>query len=603
MAFGVGDSLSVRVSAQTKDFERGVERAKDSLETLSRNANGASRSLAGLGSTATGVTGSFGILSAVTTASLVPAIGALSTALFPLVLTFGALAAAAGGLVAAFGAVVGSGLIAFGQERGEQNAERLAQVRQRIRELENLEDSTGSLTDAQREELRTLEDEADQLEEQTGVMGGLQSAIQDVVAEIRPMIVEFGERFIPLIEDAIDAIPDLVEDILDAIGPLDKFKDALRDAGNAASDVLPDIVTALIDLGRRALPAARRLGNFLLNRGSQAFNTMIRVAGEFDRELINLTNSIIGLLPKLTRMGVVMLNTLIPPFQRGVNILDRAVSRFNNLDNNTKGLLATAAALAPVVSALVSLLGGPLTLALGAVVIAVAGAIAIIKDAKTAWENNLFGIRDAVLDLKPQIEDLVEDGRELVDAFTDGFDLSAVIDSLEDLGETISTQIEKNLPAALDLLEDWEELLEDNKEEFRTFGELASNALVLIIDGLSFLAKVAGNVFRKIIVPALMTGIDLADFLVTKFAQAAELFNKLQSGELDQQVIESIVAGTGPQPTSQLPGQGGQQEVVVSIDEDTELFEARVEELSQRNLDEQDRRSRRRSGTTTNLNR
>jgi phage-related protein len=544
-------------------------------------------------------------MSTVTTASLVPALGALSTALFPLVLTFGALAAAAGGLAAAFGAVVGSGLIAFGRERGEQNAERLAEVRQRIRELENLEDQTGSLTQAQREELRNLEETADKLEDQTSVMGGLESAIQDVVAEIRPLIVEFGERFVPLIEDAIDAIPGLVENILDAVGPLDSFKNALRDAGNAASNVLPDIVTALIDLGRRALPAARRLGNFLLNRGSQAFNTMISVADEFDRQLINLTNSIIGLLPKLTRMGVVMLNTLLPPLERGVNTLGQLITKFNQLDARTKGILASAGALVPVIAGLVSLLGGPLTLAVGAVTLAVAGLVAGLKAIETAFEDNFLGIRDRFERLEPAIGRVVTAVQDLVREFREGLDFERINDRINEFIETFRPLSNEAVPQVIDLIDNLSDALRDNKQFFRELGEVATTVIVGLIDLFAILTKGVFFFAENVAIPFLNGVIDIIDVLLDKFTTLLQAFQQIRQGNFEaaaQTVIPTTAGESRAARQARQQRESATEEITLNIEGEGALPEL-IREEANLVVQDQDRRSRRRSGTTANLNR
>lgn len=362
-----GDGLSVRITGDSSSLERAVDSSQralsglsratvstgsaltslaertnnvgDELRRTSRQASNTSRSFIGLTASTEGVALSFGTLSTVLTASLIPAIGLLSTTLVPLAATLGTVAAAAGGLAAAFGAVVGSGLIAFGEQRGEQNEERLDQIQEQIAQsetrveqieaqidsLEELRETNDGLTEAQRQQLQSLiaereeteraidkkEDLADKVEETTGVMGGLKDIFADVRAEITPLIVEFGQRFIPLVEDAINALPTLVENTIDAVGELTAFKDALRDFGQIALEAIPAATSALFELAEQALPVLNDVVQFFLENGQDIFESAIATVEALSDEFLALTDVLIELVPILNDVGTRVLSDVI----------------------------------------------------------------------------------------------------------------------------------------------------------------------------------------------------------------------------------------------------------------------------------------------------
>jgi hypothetical protein len=307
----------------TRSLGRAADSTADELEELGDETSNVSFQMGALtGSTtsATGALGAFGALGTATTlGSIATKAGIATTALGGLVAvgttlgaTLGGVTAAATGLAGAFGAVVGSGLIAFGKERGEQNEERLEQLNSRIEELEELEAETGSLTDAQEEQLEKLEAQADKTEELTGITGGLKDAFGELQDELTPIIVNLGQEFVPLIEDAFDAIPTLARRIVDSLGPLDKFKAALRDAGQTVMDNLPSAVDAFMDLARDALPALRNFAEYLVNNARPAFEESVDTTKELADTFIGVGQGIDDALPKLNDLGTTILQKALP---------------------------------------------------------------------------------------------------------------------------------------------------------------------------------------------------------------------------------------------------------------------------------------------------
>lgn len=320
-----------------------LQSAQESLgDELSENtakAGAASQAFNALSVSSEGASVSFGILSSATLLSLIPALLTLSTILAPLVVTFGALAAGAAALAGAFGLVVGSGILAFGQRRAEQNKQRLEQVNRQIEALEDLQDTEAGLTDTQEDRLEQLKEQQDKLEDATSASGALEQVMGELKAEITPLIAEFGQEFLPLVEDAIGAIPTLVRRMLDAVGSTDEFKAALRDFGAIMMDVLPALVGLMFDVARTALPYLREFTNFLLNNGDDALSAVRETLVELEPEFRALLDALIDAAPVVLEFGTNLAEDLLPV----LTDLIRAATGFMETINDMPGPIQGAA--------------------------------------------------------------------------------------------------------------------------------------------------------------------------------------------------------------------------------------------------------------------
>jgi len=366
------ENLSIELGADTGDLQAGLAAAREAVDStadefsrLGRKADSAEEDLGDAGRRAattggiftalslstSGLSLSLGALSTTLTASLIPALIALSTALAPLAATVGGLAAGAGSLAAAFGAVAGSGIIAFGAKRAEQNKERLSQIRNQVTakkkrleqieteidRLQELREVNDGLTDAQRDQLQSLvaervetenaidkkEELAKKTEKTTDVAGALSMAFGEIKTEIKPLIVSFGQQFIPLVEDAIDALPDLVENILDATGNLSAFKNALRDFGQASFRLLPRITDRVFDLARRALPVLIDGVEFLLNNGGNIFDGILSTTREVAPLLLSLSQTFADIAPTINDVGTTVLNVVVPALEGFLSAINK----------------------------------------------------------------------------------------------------------------------------------------------------------------------------------------------------------------------------------------------------------------------------------------
>lgn len=442
--------LSVRVSAQVRSFLRGIGRAKESagdmslsLRRLSLASDSADRSLSSTGRSAVTTGGMFSAasvstngfsfsLTGLTTSAfsagtaltvLTGIVGGLLATLFPLAAIVGTLTAGLGALAGVFTAIVGTGILAFGAERGEQNKQRLIEVNARIDALEELESETSSLTDAeqeeletlkaireqegeltreqeteleqlqdleqsqysltesqqerlsrleaiqtqtsgltdaqqdrletlqqtveanngltesQQEELSTLEETKSELEDQTGVMGGLSSAMADLREELLPIIRDFGERFIPLIEDAINAIPQLVQNIFDAMDGIGRFQLALRRFGQTAFRVIPQITAGMMDLAQRALPVMVDFLQWILTNGGRIFNGMLQTTQDLAPVFMNFIDSFINATPQINELGSNILEVVVPAFASLLDIVNDILSSSAESDNPFQWLI------------------------------------------------------------------------------------------------------------------------------------------------------------------------------------------------------------------------------------------------------------------------
>ncbi|MDT3434685.1 hypothetical protein [Haloarcula sp. 1CSR25-25] len=370
----VAEGMSDLVAPATLAGNR-VDNLGDQLSQTGRKAAAATAGIVGYSSASSGAAGTSATWSAVMSASLIPALGALSLTLGPLVATLGAVAAGAGALAAVFGTVIGSGLLAYGRE--------LAST------MPDVEKPTEAL--AKR-------------------FGELRSEIADIIAPL-------GEAFVPLIRAALNALPGLVRSIVDTLGPLDQFAQTLRSMGQQAMDIIPQITAAMFDLARRALPVFQDFVSFIASRGPQAFNLLLDSFRETRDEFALLLGATVSALPPLLELGNTVARILVPAVAGAVSVIGSVVDRFNELPQPLRdgavaaGLLGSAFVVAvPAVTAIagaISALLGPL----GAAVIAIsalAGAVqANFGGIRTSIELALSAIRTEFEKTFPALKSLV----------------------------------------------------------------------------------------------------------------------------------------------------------------------------------------------------
>jgi phage-related protein len=362
----VGDEAA-SAAARNRILASQIDRAGDDMTTTAAKAGVLSGAYSRVSASAGGLTVSTGALSAVTTASLIPAMFTLSTALLPLAGIMAAAAAAAGSLVAVFG-----GLTAIGAATH---------------------------------------------------MKELQAAFKEAKKAITEIIQPLGDVFGPLLVDAVQALPALVQNIMDAIGPLDQFKQAFRELGQRAFQVIPDLVAAMVELATVALPVFMDLVDFLINNVGPAFDRVRQTTQEFAPAIMELGAAVGDLLPDLYRIGEIVLSLVLPALTDIINVIDSVAEFVLGLDENLRRLAVAGAITAPAIFSVASSLGallGPIGLAAAAVTAFVA-----------AYRSNFMGVQDItdsvigdVIDYFSQFSDEVTEYldavQESVEAFTGG---------------------------------------------------------------------------------------------------------------------------------------------------------------------------------------
>jgi hypothetical protein len=343
----VGDeAVSTGVKAQF--LQDALDEVGDQATQAAAQSQATSGAFSSLSLSASGASLSVGTLSTAFTLSLIPAVLTAATVLAPLVVTLGALAAGAAALAGAFGLIIGSGILAFGEQQAQQNQEELAQTDRLISQYETMAETQGGLTSQQQERLRQLREKKEELQDQTTATGALAGVVGDLKEELKPLIVDFGREFIPLIRDAVDAIPDVVREMLNAVGGTDQFKEALREFGSIAADVLPTLVGLMFDLARAALPVLRDLVNFLQDNGGDALDAMAASVEELKPELMDLLDSLIDLAPTLLEFGTNVGNVLIPAITGLVDVLDGFMETVNGLSPGIRRVVISLLLLAPI---------------------------------------------------------------------------------------------------------------------------------------------------------------------------------------------------------------------------------------------------------------
>jgi hypothetical protein len=299
-----------------------VDNVGDEAFTSALQIGSLTSALSSLTPAASGASVSIGVLSASfssLTAAVVVVTGALAVfgaVLASITAAIGGVIAGAGALAAAFTGIIGTGILAFGEQRGEQAEKRLSQINEKVKRLENLREEQGRLSEIQQKNLRQLKDRQDELEDETGILGGLSAAYDDLASELTPLITRFGEQFAPLIESAIDTLPRLVERSLEAAGGLRQLRDDVGALGRGFADALPGIVRGTVDLARQAIPVFQDFMRFVGENAPEAISLLVQTARENAPEFREFLTGFIDALPSIIAFGNFIIGVLIPALSR-----------------------------------------------------------------------------------------------------------------------------------------------------------------------------------------------------------------------------------------------------------------------------------------------
>lgn len=569
MAFGVGDSLSISISADTASFQAGAERVESqlgdlsseslqtaaALEILSNRADDAGDNISQAGRRATVTSGQFSALSGATSAantsflgisattwgSLIPAVVALTAALSPLIAAMGGFVAI-GASIAGIGILGTIGAIATNTERLKDGFTDLVSTFQDAF-APAIEMATVVL-EIFMEDLAAVASELAPTSDQLEHLGGIFASLSREVTQLLPGLLELAVTL------TREFLPPLVE-FVDDIGPQ-----------------LPDIIDGFVDSFRNMIPG---------------FREMVEILGEF--------------LPQFNEFGATVLTVLGPALGVLFRGATRALRAVNNLSDSFSTLIAGGSLVLPILSVLASSLGGPITLA-------VVGLAAAVAGLARAFQTNFAGIRDFVTGLWNQIKRVFPAARQAINAFISGVDIASLKNDVDDLVDALGNQLDQTLEDLKPVFSDITTLLQDNKEEFRIIGDVVGDVTSAALGLGEAYLNVVVPIVRSILIPAIRGVIDILDAAIGKFATAIQFAGELREGDFEGAFPFALELANAPpedEIAQQFGGGGGggnQQEVRVVLDENTDLVNARVEQGARAAIEEQRRRLNRQTNSS-----
>ena len=353
-----------------------ADEVEDEVDSAGRSATTTAARFGGLTFSTSSLAGALTTLS-LATAGTTAAFAALSSTLLPLSVVLGGVVAAAGSLAAVFGGLAATGAATHMEE--------------------------------------------------------LKSAFAEAKTEIAAIIQPLGEVFGPLLVDAVEALPELVQGIVDSLGPLGQFRESLARMGEFAMQVIPQITGFMFDLAESALPYLNSALSSLSSKASEASGLVSRLSTVFWKVfpgVVDLGKALVDLLGPATRLGTVILTTLLPPLTTAVQLIGDVAGVVTDVATRMRGLPAqiavtgaAVAALASTAASAVAAIGGlsGVVAGVGAAVAAVTSPLAIAVAAITAlavaWQRNLFNIQDHTRRVLGTVESVIRAGLDRVQTF------------------------------------------------------------------------------------------------------------------------------------------------------------------------------------------
>lgn len=522
----VDDATAASGSLQT--LQGRADEAENEMEQLGDETSQTATKMGALSTSTGSAASTMAAFGGVTAATAVPSLVALSSVAVPLVGTLGAMGTALGGVAAGFSAVIGTGAYAYGTKLKKQNEKRLSQINTKIERLQTVKEETGNLTKAQQRNLQKLKQQRKEVKKGTTVMGALAQEMQPVKEQLRDSALRMGQEFIPVVRDAIDALPQFIRNVEKAIGPLEPFAQALRELGQTAYTVFPNIVSQVMDMAREILPEFVSITKTIMKNVVPALEGMMDTARKVAPLFEGTGGATVELIKELNQLGLTILQELIPRIRDTIGLI-------NDWNEATDGWLVKGALMASAVGTLIGILGsfgsalagvlstlgsvvaylgGPVTLAIAGVGVAIAG---LYK----AWQNNTWNIREKTATLQSKIQSLfglVED------------DIAAVGDAVVNLKD--------NVVSSFSTL----------KDEFNTLWRTVNEAFTLSEQQTNQLSDTITR-FRKMVVGALQTVGKAVDWLVKNHYQPMmkriNSLTKTHLGETVDEFIETIDAIVG----------------------------------------------------------
>lgn len=502
-----------------------ADEAESEVDSAGRSATTTSARFAGLTFSTNSLAGALTTLS-IAAGGTTTALAAMSTTLLPLSIVLGGVVAAAGSLAAVFGGLAATGAATHMEE--------------------------------------------------------LKAAFKEAKTEIAAIIEPLGEVFGPLLVDAVEALPELVQGIVNSLGPLDQFRDSMARMGQFAMNVIPRITGFMFELAESALPYLNSALSSLASNSGQTASLIDRLSKVFWTVLplvVDLGKAFIDLLGPATRLGTIILTTLLPPLTTAVrvitdivNVVTDAATEFGGLPAQIAVTGAAVAALASTVGSAVATIGGlsGVMAGIGAAVAAVTSPLAIAVAAITAlavaWQRNLFGIRDHTRRALGTIESVIRTALKRVRKFwkRNGDQIVSTVRSafntVRKTVKTVLTFVWKNLisPILSSIQRAWQkngrDIMRSASRAFTNIRKIISSAMkfvwtTIIRPYLGYIQK-AWNAYGDEIIAVTKSAFNLitiaVDTAVTNLLEIIDLFLDLLAGDWQGawNSIEAIVENT-----------------------------------------------------------
>jgi hypothetical protein len=567
VVFGVGDDLDVTVSANTASFTTGMSRAEGATEELRRDlrrlgfvTDRAESNLDSAGRSATTTAGQFGILtgatnttntaflglSATTLTALVPAIFTLGAALTPVI-------AALGGLVTIGAAIGGIGLLgAIG--------------------------GIATNTEMLKEQFMGMVD----------VLESEFAPVFDLAADLLVLFINEFERIIPQLVPAEDS--------------LSRIAAAFAELGVAVIDMLPAFMELAVALAEEFLPPFVDFVQEILPEAPDMIRTLVGAARDLLPMFMDFGRSVGRLLPELMEFGMVALPIIADALGELNGFIIDALSFVNGLEQAFTDLVAGGSLILPFLAGLVSLLGGPVTLAL-------AGLVGAVIGLATAFRDNFANIRGYLTGLWNEVQSVIPDIRGAIDAFLSGVDFEELTNAVGNFEDALGNQLMQTLEDLGPVFDNFQDFLADNEEEFALLGDAAGEFLTSLINIATTLVNVVFPAVRKFLVPALQFVIDAADRAIGAVGTLIELFQEVRAGDFqgagevlaESEELAAFTDLTSRRDISQQEFQRvveNQVEVII----EGELPEESIKSVAANEIDNTNRRSRRNQGRRANPN-
>jgi phage-related protein len=310
-----------------------TEKAGNEALTAGAKAGASSSGFSSLAASAASTQVSFNTLSVATTATLIPALAALSTVLAPLL-------AAMGGFVTVAGSIVGVGLVGF---------------------------------------LGAVATNGDRLK----------STFQELTSTIRNQFAPVFDVFAGVLDRLMQRLMAIIPQLVPAQKVVKQVAGQFEQLGQAIIGVLPAFTELAVQLAQRFLPPFVEWTQQILPKIPGLLQRLIPIMQQVGATLQPLAAAFLDMAPVMTEFGMRVLNIIVPALTTSARWFNRAMEAVNGLRKQVAGVVTSLTLAAPVIAKAGLALAGlsnPATAAALAV-----GALG------TAFATNFGGIRTTIM--------------------------------------------------------------------------------------------------------------------------------------------------------------------------------------------------------------